>query len=157
MSPDGTGEIVDEMAQSDPQIHPVHRSGKLGYASAHRAGMTYALERGAHIVVTMDADFSHDPDRIPHLIGALAEGADVAIGSRYCPGGRTENWPWKRRILSGISNRTQASATWGVESSSKVWSSCWLCIKFPSYWCVILPSVRRIGENLRYNNARKID
>jgi dolichol-phosphate mannosyltransferase len=103
-SPDGTGELLDELAGRDDHIHPVHRSGKLGYASAHRAAMAQALDCGADVVVTMDADFSHDPKHLPDLMGLIEQGADVAIGSRYVAGGRTENWPWCRRFLSSAAN-----------------------------------------------------
>lgn len=103
-SPDGTGDILDQLASQDPRIHPIHRQGKLGYASAHRAAMAYALEHGADIVVTMDADFSHDPKYLQALVGLIGAGADLAIGSRYVRGGGTENWPWHRRVLSATAN-----------------------------------------------------
>ena len=99
-SPDGTGDLLDEIAANDPRVHVVHRPGKLGFASAHRGGMAYALEQGADVVLTMDADFSHDPVCIPALLECLERGADVAIGSRYVRGGGTRNWPWHRRVLS---------------------------------------------------------
>lgn len=103
-SPDGTGELLDALSQQDPRIHVLHRTGKLGYASAHRAGMKYAMEHGADLVLTMDADFSHAPAVLPALVQCIREGADLAIGSRYIPGGGTRNWPWHRRLLSRGSN-----------------------------------------------------
>lgn len=103
-SPDGTGDLLDARSQTDLHIHVLHRSGKLGYASAHRAGMRYAIEHGADVVLTMDADFSHDPAVLPALVACIAEGADLAIGSRYIPGGGTRNWPWHRQLLSRGSN-----------------------------------------------------
>lgn len=103
-SPDGTGELLDEMASGDPRVHPIHRPGKMGYASAHRAAISYALEHGADIVITMDADFSHDPKHLPALVELIDAGADLAIGSRYAPGGGTENWPWYRQVLSATAN-----------------------------------------------------
>lgn len=102
-SPDGTGETIDEMARQDQRIHPIHRPGKLGYASAHRQAISHALAQGAEAIVTMDADLSHGPAHVPQLLEALAN-ADVAIGSRYVAGGGTQNWPWKRRVLSGTAN-----------------------------------------------------
>jgi len=102
-SPDGTGQIVDEFAASDDHIIPVHRPRKSGYASAHRQAISLALERGADVIVTMDADFSHDPGVIPGLVAAVTE-ADIAIGSRYIRGGGVRDWPWHRRFLSATAN-----------------------------------------------------
>jgi dolichol-phosphate mannosyltransferase len=102
-SPDGTGRIVDEMAASDPRIVPVHRPRKSGYASAHKQAIRMAVDLGAGAIVTMDADFSHDPTVIPALISALDD-ADIAIGSRYVRGGGTRDWPWHRRVLSAGAN-----------------------------------------------------
>jgi dolichol-phosphate mannosyltransferase len=102
-SPDGTGQRVDEMARRNPRIHPIHRPGRLGYASAHRQAMGYVLDHGGEAVVTMDADLSHSPAHVPELLRAL-EGADVAIGSRYVSGAGTRNWPWNRRLLSRTAN-----------------------------------------------------
>lgn len=103
-SPDGTGDLLDTLSQADPRVHVLHRAGKLGFASAHRAGMQYAIEHGAEVVLTMDADFSHDPAVLPALVQCIEEGADVAIGSRYVRGGGTRNWPWHRQMLSKGSN-----------------------------------------------------
>lgn len=103
-SPDGTGDLLDQMAAADQWVHPIHRSGKLGYASAHRAAMGRALEEGAEVVVTMDADLSHDPKHLVDLMRLIEEGADLAIGSRYVPGGGTQDWPWHRRFLSAAAN-----------------------------------------------------
>lgn len=99
-SPDGTGELADEWAQGHPdRVLVIHRAGKLGYASAHRDGMRAVLDRGASVVVTMDADLSHEPQRIAPMLAALSE-ADVVVGSRYVAGGRTENWSPFRVFLS---------------------------------------------------------
>lgn len=99
-SPDGTGEIAERLAAEHPgRFHALHRPGKMGYASAHLLGIQYALDHGAQVVVTMDADLSHDPARIPDMLGALAD-ADVVVGSRYVPGGGTENWGADRKLLS---------------------------------------------------------
>ncbi len=99
-SPDGTGKAAQELAYEHPgTLAVLHRPGKLGYGSAHRLGIGYALDRGAEIVITMDADLSHDPAVIPQLLDAL-EDADVAVGSRYVPGGGTVNWGLDRQVLS---------------------------------------------------------
>jgi len=99
-SPDGTGDIADRWGAEHPgRVAVLHRAGKLGYASAHREGMSRALQQGAQRVITMDADLSHDPSTIPTMLRAL-DGADVVVGSRYVPGGRVENWSLFRVFLS---------------------------------------------------------
>lgn len=103
-SPDGTPALLKEWAQRDPHIIPLIRSGKLGYGSAVLAGFRHALELGADRVVTLDADFSHDPSSIPDLLAALAN-ADIAIGSRYYQGVRVLNWHVSRLLLSLFANR----------------------------------------------------
>ncbi len=101
-SPDGTGEIADRLADEHPKrFSVIHRPGKMGYASAHLLGIRTALDHGAQVVITMDADLSHDPARIPAMLDAL-RGADVVIGSRYVPGGGTVNWGLDRRIASRV-------------------------------------------------------
>ncbi len=99
-SPDGTGAIADELAGRDAQVRVLHREGKEGLGAAYRNLFRIALEEGWERVVQMDADFSHDPADVPRLLRALDEGADVAIGSRYVPGGGTRNWGLPRRIIS---------------------------------------------------------
>lgn len=102
-SPDGTGRIAEEIRENTPRIDVIHRSGKLGLGTAYIAGFKKALAEGADRIITMDADFSHDPAYIPDLI-ALADQFDVTIGSRYVPGGGTRNWGWKRRFISWGAN-----------------------------------------------------
>jgi dolichol-phosphate mannosyltransferase len=99
-SPDGTGDLADRLAGADDRIRVLHRAGKEGLGKAYRHGFRVALDGGAGIVVQMDADFSHDPAELPRLLGAIADGADVAIGSRYVPGARVEGWPLSRRLIS---------------------------------------------------------
>jgi dolichol-phosphate mannosyltransferase len=99
-SPDGTGEIADEMARANPAISVLHREKKEGLGPAYRAGFDRALADGAETVIEMDADFSHDPADLPRLVEAVEQGADLAIGSRYVPGGSTPDWPWSRRFIS---------------------------------------------------------
>ena len=102
-SPDGTGDIVAGLARGDQRIHLIRRDRKRGLGSAYRTAFAWALEREYARVVVMDADRSHDPAEIGHLLEA-ADRADVVVGSRYVPGGRIENWPWSRRALSGGAN-----------------------------------------------------
>lgn len=99
-SPDGTGELAEELTRKDPRHHVLRRPGKLGLGSAYLAGFQYALKEGYEYVFEMDADFSHDPVYLPHLLEAAMERADVVIGSRRVPGGGTENWGLGRRLIS---------------------------------------------------------
>ncbi len=99
-SPDGTGDIVDEMVARDSRVHVLHRQAKLGLGTAYIEGFKLAIDRGYDIVVEMDADMSHDPRYLPALIGAIQEGADVAVGSRNIPQGGVEGWGLGRQLLS---------------------------------------------------------
>ena len=99
-SPDGTGQIADEMAARDPQVRVKHRPGKQGLGPAYVDAFQQALQEGWQRIVQMDADFSHDPKDIPRLLVALDAGAGLAIGSRYVPGGGTVNWGLRRRLVS---------------------------------------------------------
>lgn len=104
-SPDGTASRVEEEAARLGGIELIARSGKLGLGTAYIAGFRHAIARGAQFALTMDADFSHEPSTIPHLLAAVEnQSADVAIGSRYIAGGRTTNWGLHRRILSRTAN-----------------------------------------------------
>jgi len=102
-SPDGTAEVVRNMSEAGRSIHLIERAGKQGLGTAYVAGFRWAIERGFTAVVEMDADLSHDPADVPRLLAAI-ESADLAIGSRYVPGGRTENWSRTRRWLSLAGN-----------------------------------------------------
>jgi glycosyltransferase involved in cell wall biosynthesis len=107
-SPDGTAQIAEGLVAELGGIEVIHRAGKAGLGAAYRAGLRAAIEGGAEICVQMDADLSHDPAVLPALIAIVEHGADLAIGSRYVPGGLTENWPRKRRMLSRWGNRYAA-------------------------------------------------
>jgi dolichol-phosphate mannosyltransferase len=98
-SPDGTGDLADDLAAADSRIHVLHRREKAGLGAAYIAGFSWALDQGYRAVVEMDADGSHQPEQLPDLLGALG-GADVVIGSRWIPGGEVVNWPRSRRLLS---------------------------------------------------------
>ena len=103
-SPDGTGQVADDLAAQSEGIDVLHRAGKAGLGSAYRAGFAWGLERGYDALCEMDADLSHDPADVPRLLAAL-RGADLVIGSRYVPGGGVVDWPWHRRALSKGGNR----------------------------------------------------
>jgi len=99
-SPDGTGDMADRIAASDTRVTVLHRPRKEGLGPAYGAGFDKVLNEGAEIVIEMDADFSHDPADLPRLVQAIDDGADLAIGSRYVPGGSTPDWPRSRRLIS---------------------------------------------------------
>jgi dolichol-phosphate mannosyltransferase len=103
-SPDGTGDVADEVAQLHPgRVGVVHRAGIRGFGRSYVDGINRAIAEGADLICQMDADFSHDPARLPALLAAAAN-ADLVIGSRYVPGGAVVNWPPRRRLLSRFAN-----------------------------------------------------
>jgi dolichol-phosphate mannosyltransferase len=99
-SPDGTGEIADRLAGELDFVSVLHRERKEGLGPAYIAGFRRALADGTDLILELDCDFSHDPADVPRLIAACESGADLALGSRYVPGGGTENWGLGRRIVS---------------------------------------------------------
>jgi dolichol-phosphate mannosyltransferase len=108
-SPDGTGDLVAGMAAAEPRVHLLRRPGKLGLGTAHIAGFRWALARNYERIITIDADFSHPPERIPAMLEASLE-CDLVIGSRYIEGGGHENWPRRRVFLSSMSNLVARTA-----------------------------------------------
>src|SRR6266699_2338945 len=102
-SPDGTGDLADEIHDRNAQVHVLHRPGKQGLGTAYVAGFKYSIEHGYDAAFEMDADFSHDPRYLPDFLKAI-EDADLVIGSRYIPGGDTPNWSLLRRFISGGGN-----------------------------------------------------
>jgi len=102
-SPDGTADIVTKAMASELRLHLLERSAKEGLGAAYRAGFRWGLARGYDALVELDADFSHPPERLPALLEAL-ETADVSIGSRYVPGGRTVGWSPVRKAISKLGN-----------------------------------------------------
>lgn len=99
-SPDGTGEYADTRAADEPRLHVLHRSGKQGLGAAYLAAFDWGLQHGYDVVCEMDADGSHSPEQLHRLLDAVAAGAELAIGSRWVPGGEVVNWPASRRLLS---------------------------------------------------------
>ncbi|MCW2762656.1 MAG: Dolichol-phosphate mannosyltransferase [Marmoricola sp.] len=98
-SPDGTGDLADQIAASDPQVSVLHRRDKEGLGAAYLHGFRVALERGYDVIGEMDADGSHQPEQLHRLLERLHE-ADLVIGSRWVRGGRIVNWPLRRELLS---------------------------------------------------------
>src|SRR5580700_6147833 len=99
-SPDGTGELADGMAAEREWLKVLHRNAKNGIGPAYLAGFRHALEQGAGYVMEMDSDFSHDPADLARLLQAVYDGADLALGSRYVPGGGVVDWGLLRRFIS---------------------------------------------------------
>jgi dolichol-phosphate mannosyltransferase len=103
-SPDGTGRLADELAETRPHLLVLHRPAKEGLGPAYEEGMRFATEMGASVIVQMDADLSHDPAAISDLIAPIVEGADLVLGSRYMPGGRVVDWGKTRLAISRCGN-----------------------------------------------------
>jgi dolichol-phosphate mannosyltransferase len=104
-SPDGTGEIADRLAHAHPgRVLVMHRTGPRGLGRSYLDGFRAALDSDADFICQMDADLSHDPKFLPSLVAAATAGAGLVIGSRYRAGGRVENWPLHRKMLSGFAN-----------------------------------------------------
>jgi len=105
-SPDGTGQIADDLAAGDTAVSVLHRSAKEGLGRAYIAGFQRGLDAGYRYLVEIDADGSHDPAELAGMISAAeADSADLVIGSRWVTGGAVLNWPWIRRAISRIGNR----------------------------------------------------
>ena len=109
-SPDGTADLADAVAADKGQITVLRRTEKSGLGPAYKAGFADGLERGFEILVEMDADLSHDPLALPDLLAAVEAGADLAIGSRYVPGGSVPGWPRHRLMISRAGNWYTARA-----------------------------------------------
>jgi glycosyltransferase involved in cell wall biosynthesis len=107
-SPDGTAARARALGEELGDVAVLERAGKLGLGSAYREGFRRALDDGADVCVQIDADLSHDPAVLPALLANVELGADLAIGSRYVPGGITASWSWRRRWLSRWGNRYAA-------------------------------------------------
>jgi len=104
-SPDGTGAVADGLARRHPgRVRVLHRTGPRGLGRSYLDGFREAVGSDADVVCQMDADLSHDPKFLPAMFAAIAGGAELAIGSRYRPGGRVENWPMHRVMLSAFAN-----------------------------------------------------
>lgn len=100
-SPDGTGELADTLAATQPRIEVLHRSAKEGLGIAYREGFRRVLDKAeTAAVIQMDADLSHDPRDLPRLLAPLMRDTDLVLGTRWMPGGGTVGWPWHRRLIS---------------------------------------------------------
>jgi dolichol-phosphate mannosyltransferase len=142
-SPDGTGAIADRLAAADERVEVLHRPRKEGLGPAYVAGFARALAGGAERIVQMDADFSHDPADVPRLIAATdAGGADLALGSRYVPGGGVGDWGLVRRAISR-SGSIYARAWLGVGVHDLTGG--FKCFRRPVLESIRLETVRTLG------------
>lgn len=107
-SPDGTAARAEEIALELGGVSVLRRTSKDGLGAAYRAGFAWGMERGFEVLIEMDADLQHDPSALPQLVGGIESGAELAIGSRYVPGGSIPAWSWHRRMLSRYGNRYAA-------------------------------------------------
>jgi dolichol-phosphate mannosyltransferase len=116
-SPDGTGKVADDLVAKHPgRVDVMHRMGKNGLGTAYLAGFGWALERGADIIIQMDADFSHSPNYIPQMLDRIGE-YDVVVGSRYVKGGKLdERWEYGRYLLSWFANSIYARLILGAKT-----------------------------------------
>jgi dolichol-phosphate mannosyltransferase len=140
-SPDGTGAIADSLAAESAWVEVLHRPGKSGLGQAYLAGFAHALERGAELLIEMDADFSHDPRYLPQLLAA-ADHADLVLGSRYVPGGGVRDWGLLRRLISR-GGGWYARVILGVEVRDLTGG--FKCIRRAVLEAIDLPSVRAEG------------
>ncbi len=113
-SPDGTADLVEKVAEEIGDVSVMRRPAKSGLGSAYRDGFRSGLAAGYDLMVEMDSDLSHDPAALPSLLAAAADGAALALGSRYIPGGSIPDWSWHRRALSRWGNR-YAAAVLGID------------------------------------------
>ncbi len=149
-SPDGTGDWCDKQAAIDPRIRCLHRKGKLGLGTAIIAGMRYAMQHGYKYVLNMDADFSHHPRYLPAMIAAMDPPGvwpmDVAIGSRYVPGGGVVGWPLKRQLMSRAVN---LYARWLLWLKPKDCSGGYRCYRTSTLARLDLDKVRSRGYSFQ--------
>ncbi len=141
-SPDGTGQIADRLARELPALSVMHRTERAGLGAAYRAGFGLALDQDAGYVMEMDADFSHDPADLARLLDAARGSADLALGSRYVPGGSVRDWSRRRRLISrGGSWYARRVLGLGVRDLTGGFK----CFRAEVLQAVDLPSVRSAG------------
>jgi len=151
-SPDGTGELADELARKNPRLHVLHRAEKDGLGRAYCAGFHWALERDYEFIFEMDGDFSHHPDDIPAFLQAAQE-ADLVLGSRYRDGIRVINWPLKRLVLS-LGAAKYVRVITGMPISDP--TSGFKCFRRQALLSIDLAAVRSNGYSFQIELTHKI-
>ena len=155
-SPDGTGDIADELRRTYPEflVEVMHRPGKLGLGTAYVQGFRKALELGADYVIQMDTDFSHPVEAIPRLLEAASR-ADVAVGSRYTAGGQLDpSWGWRRRFLSWGAN---AFVRWRTGLTLQDATGGFRCYRRQVLEAIDLGQVRSYGFGFQFETAYAIE
>jgi dolichol-phosphate mannosyltransferase len=151
-SPDGTGQLADELAARHPRIHVLHRQHKNGLGRAYCDGFAWALARGYELVLEMDGDLSHDPRAIPAFLAAARE-AELVLGSRYCNGIRVINWPLRRLMLSIFAARYVQAIT-GMPFSDP--TSGFKCFRRSALECIDLERVHSSGYSFQIELTHEI-
>lgn len=151
-SPDGTGQLADELALKYPRLHVLHRKEKNGLGRAYCAGFQWALERDYEFIFEMDGDFSHNPDDIPAFLAA-AQNADLVLGSRYTNGIRVINWPLRRLMLSMAAGKYVRLIT-GLPISDPTGG--YKCFRRHTLKSVDLEAVRSNGYSFQIEMTHKI-
>lgn len=141
-SPDGTGDIVRQLQTEFPELFLEVRTGKLGLGTAYIHGFKWGLKMGYQYIFEMDADFSHNPQDLDRLYLACKNGADVAVGSRYVRGGKVENWPWDRIMLSKGGAFYTRLITWMPVHDP---TAGFMCYKRSSLEAMNLDNIRFVG------------
>jgi dolichol-phosphate mannosyltransferase len=151
-SPDGTGQLADDLAANNPRVHVLHRKEKDGLGRAYCAGFGWALQRDYEFIFEMDGDFSHNPDDIPAFLEA-ARDADLVVGSRYCNGIRVINWPLKRLMLSMAAGKYVRAIT-GLPVSDPTGG--FKCFRRRALISLNLDAVRSNGYSFQVELSHKI-
>ena len=153
-SPDGTGDLAEALAAELGGIEVLRRPAKAGLGSAYREGFKIGLARGYEALVEMDADLSHDPSVLGDLLAELDGGADLAIGTRYMPGGRIPDWPWHRRAISRAGN---LYARWMLGLSARDATSGYRAYHRRALESINLTAVRADGYGFQVEMAYKVE
>lgn len=156
-SPDGTGSIVKQLqTEFAGKLHLLERSGKLGLGTAYITGFKWAIEKQYDFIFEMDCDFSHNPDDLPRLLSACSNGADVAVGSRYCKGGRVSNWPLGRILMSYFASVYVRMVLWLPVSDT---TAGFICYKRKVLETISLDRIKFMGYafqiEMKYNAYKK--
>jgi dolichol-phosphate mannosyltransferase len=152
-SPDGTADIAEATAADLGGIDVLRRPAKTGLGSAYRAGFAVGLEKGYDALVQIDADLSHDPAVLPKLLGEIESGADLAIGSRYVPGGEIPHWPWFRRALSRYGN---LYAAWVLRTGVKDGTAGYRAYRADTLKAVDYATTRAKGYGFQIETAYRV-